>query len=276
EMDIIVFGNENEYFGYFTSERPDGFGGKDIYSFKYIVEDSGDKNMIVENDSTIDPAEIIYEDDHNDPSSYFANVDDNISVNENNTDDNPNDINVTGNDKSGNSDITDNSDISDNSDKSGNTDITDNNDISDNSDKSGNSDITDNSDVNSNSTDNSTDNSTNKNKSYSADQGWKTEDMSSKNVVFRVQVGASRKTMPQNELKERYRGNLQVSEIFHEGWYKYLIGYYAKYADAKDLQSKCGTNDAWVVTQKDGIRIHIREILDSFAFNYRLENFLFL
>ena len=100
--------------------------------------------------------------------------------------------------------------------------------------------------------------------------------MSQKNVVFRVQVGASRKKMPQAELKERYSGNLQVSEIFHDGWYKYIIGYYAVYDEAKQLQASCGTYDAWVVTHKNGVRVHIHEVIENFAFCFRLEKYLYL
>lgn len=262
EMDIVVFGEPTSgYFGYFTTVRPDGFGGKDIYSFRFIVEDLSDKNLVVENDTTsVDASQTIYEDDPNDPSKYFANVDNNENKDgADNTADN--------NDKSTN---TDNNNGSDNNTGDNYSGDNKSGDTTDNS--------TDNSTVNNadSNNDSSANNSTGNEKSASAGEEWKTQDMSNKNVVFRIQVGASHKPMPKNELRERYRGNLEVTEINHEGWYKYLIGYYTKYSDAKELQKNCGTYDAWVVTQKDGVRVHIREILDSFAFVYRIENFMYL
>lgn len=85
-------------------------------------------------------------------------------------------------------------------------------------------------------------------------------------VVFHVQVGASRKPMPERELRARYPGAMYVTRIEHEGWYKYLIGKYDKYSDAKTLQRTCGTPDAWVVVYKNGTRVHIREVTDMLTY----------
>jgi tetratricopeptide (TPR) repeat protein len=85
-------------------------------------------------------------------------------------------------------------------------------------------------------------------------------------VVFHVQVGASRKPMPERELRARYPGAMYVTRIEHEGWYKYLIGKYEKYSEAKTLQRTCGTPDAWVVVYKNGTRVHIREVSDMLSY----------
>lgn len=86
-------------------------------------------------------------------------------------------------------------------------------------------------------------------------------------VVFHVQVGASRKPMPKRELHARYPGVMDVTTIQHEGWYKYLIGRYEKYSEAKTLQRTCGTPDAWVVVYKNGQRVHIREVSDMLTYH---------
>ncbi|GAB4281741.1 MAG: hypothetical protein Kow0068_06240 [Marinilabiliales bacterium] len=238
DMDIIVFGKENNYKGYFTSIRPDGYGGKDIYYFEFVQEELADKSAKA--DTNIIPVDSsIYQDDINDPSSYFANVD--------------------------------------NQDNSNDSDSNNNNGKQIDSNSNNNSNTNTDTDTNSNDNTNNTNNGNDDVRVVTSNsQAWKTEDMSSKNIVFRVQVGAARRKMPEAELKQRYPGNLPVTEVYHEGWYKYLIGYFTKYSDAKQLQATCGTYDAWVVTHKNGVRVHIREILEEYAFIFRIENYLFL
>ena len=229
ETNIFAVGDMNSLSGYFTSYRRDGWGGKDIYNFKFESEDITEKtlatNDIVEPD-TIQLTDVIYEDDVNDASTYFANVEEkSTETTEPETDEINDDV----------------------SEKS--TETTDNETTNDENE------------------------TTSKNLGFT--NSWKIEDMSPKNVVFKIQVGASRKPMGYNELHKRYNGNMTVKEIQHNGWYKYLIGDFAKYQDAKELQASCGVKDAWVITRKNDIRINIREILDFYATYFPLYYKLF-
>ena len=89
---------------------------------------------------------------------------------------------------------------------------------------------------------------------------------STRGVIFYVQVGASHRKMMYDELHKRYPGTMPVTEIWHEGWHKYLIGKFRKYSESRELKFNCGTWDAWVVTTRDGVRINIREVLSLLSY----------
>ena len=86
------------------------------------------------------------------------------------------------------------------------------------------------------------------------------------NVKFKVQVGACRRQIPYAELHQRYPGSKDVLMETHEGWYKYLIGNYGKYSEAKQEKTICGTPDAWVVVYRDGKRVHISEVINMLSY----------
>ena len=88
----------------------------------------------------------------------------------------------------------------------------------------------------------------------------------SENVVFKVQVGACHRQIPEAELHKRYPGNKEVSVEMYEGWYKYLIGNYSKYSEAKQEKISSGTADAWVVVYKDNKRVPISEVVNLLTY----------
>lgn len=93
------------------------------------------------------------------------------------------------------------------------------------------------------------------------------------NINFKVQVGACHRQIPYAELHKRYPGTKKVTMEQHENWYKYLIGDYSKYSDAKQEKMSCGTPDAWVVVYKNNARINISEVINLLSFypcNYYL------
>lgn len=81
-------------------------------------------------------------------------------------------------------------------------------------------------------------------------------------LIFRVQVAASKTPLTQQKLKNRYSGSMKVDETCQNGWYKYLIGNFANYEDARQLKEGCGVYDAWVVVNKNGERISINKAID--------------
>lgn len=86
------------------------------------------------------------------------------------------------------------------------------------------------------------------------------------NVVFKVQVGACHRQIPDAELHKRYPGNKKVSIEMHEGWYKYLIGNFSTYSEAKQEKISSGTADAWVVVYKDNERVSITEVVHLLSY----------
>lgn len=85
-------------------------------------------------------------------------------------------------------------------------------------------------------------------------------------IYFKVQVGACHRQIPYAELHQRYPGKKDVLMEQHEGWYKYLIGKYEKYSNAKSDKLSCGTSDAWVVAYKNGERVHISEVINMLSY----------
>ncbi len=86
------------------------------------------------------------------------------------------------------------------------------------------------------------------------------------NIIFKVQVGACHRQIPDKELHKRYPGNKETSVEMHDGWYKYLIGNYSKYSEAKQEKISSGTADAWIVAYKNDKRIQISEIVNFLSF----------
>jgi len=86
------------------------------------------------------------------------------------------------------------------------------------------------------------------------------------NIVFKVQVGACHRKIPYAELHKRYPGKKEVTVEEHEGWYKYLIGSYNKYSEAKQEKISSGTSDAWVVVYRDNKRVPISEVINLLSY----------
>jgi outer membrane protein OmpA-like peptidoglycan-associated protein len=66
------------------------------------------------------------------------------------------------------------------------------------------------------------------------------------NMVFRVQIAASKTSIPLNRLKEIYSGNRDIFEFREEGWIKYAIGDFNNYFVAAQIKENCGVQDAFI------------------------------
>jgi hypothetical protein len=86
------------------------------------------------------------------------------------------------------------------------------------------------------------------------------------NIVFKVQVGACHRQIPDKELHKRYPGNKEISVEMHDGWYKYMIGNFRKYSEAKNEKIFSGTPDAWVVVFRNDKRISITEVINVLSY----------
>ena len=77
------------------------------------------------------------------------------------------------------------------------------------------------------------------------------------NVIYKVQIFASRKPATRRELKKKYKGNLKINSFFEDEWYKYSIGEYSSYAEAKEQLISCHVYDAFIVAYVDSKKIDI-------------------
>jgi len=87
----------------------------------------------------------------------------------------------------------------------------------------------------------------------------KNESSDKKSIVsdmkFRVQIAADKKPLSQSTLRKLYSGNnKEISRVVENGWYKYSIGDFNTFNQAKKFKDNLDTKDAFVVASKNGKR----------------------
>lgn len=86
-----------------------------------------------------------------------------------------------------------------------------------------------------------------------------------KGVVFRVQVGAGRKKIDYVSFFKALNIYEKIRMEQHEGWFKYTIGKYDKYVDARDKRNEIWQTTpikgAFVSAYNNGVRITVQEAL---------------
>jgi hypothetical protein len=75
--------------------------------------------------------------------------------------------------------------------------------------------------------------------------------------IYKVQIAACRTKLTQAFLKKVYRGPEEIMESFENNWFKYTIGSYGSYAEAKKLKDICKTRGAFIVSYLNGKRFKI-------------------
>lgn len=85
-------------------------------------------------------------------------------------------------------------------------------------------------------------------------------------VAYRVQIAASHKEVDQKYFAERHNVTESVTIDFHETWYKYTIGSFPVYKQARDKRNEVWAennkiNDAFVTAYNSGERISVQEAL---------------
>lgn len=85
-------------------------------------------------------------------------------------------------------------------------------------------------------------------------------------IAYKVQIAAGRKEVEQNYFEKRHNITESVSIEYHETWYKYTIGSYPIYKQARDRRNEVWAennkiNDAFVTAYSSGERISVQEAL---------------
>ncbi len=77
------------------------------------------------------------------------------------------------------------------------------------------------------------------------------------NVIYKVQIFASRMPADEDELRLKYTGNLKINFFYETRWYKYTIGVFNNYTEAKQCLYASGVTDAFILAYIDNKRVRI-------------------
>jgi hypothetical protein len=88
-----------------------------------------------------------------------------------------------------------------------------------------------------------------------------TLDFADTSVTFRVQIAAHNEPLSQEYLRTIYFGSRDIFELEEEGWYKYSIGLFKDYFEARKILDQSGVAKAFLVPYVEGIKITMREAL---------------
>jgi tetratricopeptide (TPR) repeat protein len=80
-----------------------------------------------------------------------------------------------------------------------------------------------------------------------------------KEVIYKVQIFASRVPASDRELKRKYKGELKINDFYENQWYKYSIGEYSSYTEARQCCFSCNVFDAFIIAYLKNKKIHISE-----------------
>jgi hypothetical protein len=78
-----------------------------------------------------------------------------------------------------------------------------------------------------------------------------------KNVLYKVQIWASRAPANEAELRLKYKGALQISSFYDDRWYKYSIGEFSTYTEAKECLYSSMVYDAFIIAYMNKKRVQI-------------------
>jgi tetratricopeptide (TPR) repeat protein len=78
-----------------------------------------------------------------------------------------------------------------------------------------------------------------------------------RNVIYKVQILACRRPVSNAELKRKYKGDLKINNFYEDNWYKYYIGEYSSYVDARNCVFSSNVFDAFIIAYMNQKKVHI-------------------
>jgi hypothetical protein len=109
--------------------------------------------------------------------------------------------------------------------------------------------------------------------SYDANKPDKTKDnkvvppINTENLTFRIQIAASKNTLPVTKLKQIYPGSTQINNEKDGEYYKYTVGECKSYEEAWNLKKSMNVSGAFVVAYRSGKRTDLRQSVSPDEFN---------
>jgi len=82
-------------------------------------------------------------------------------------------------------------------------------------------------------------------------------------VHFEVQIAASKKVIPKWQLQKIYKGAEQIKQRNYDGWFKYSVGNFQTYDEAKSYVRTTNVRGAFVVAYKNNQKIDIKEAVSG-------------
>ena len=76
-------------------------------------------------------------------------------------------------------------------------------------------------------------------------------------LIYKVQIAASRTPIPDRFLGQIYAESQDVDLIVEDGWYKYSVGSYKEYNPAVDSRKNIGVKNAFVVAYRNGKKVSL-------------------
>jgi len=80
-------------------------------------------------------------------------------------------------------------------------------------------------------------------------------------LTYHVQIAASKAPISVKDLHKIYNAGGTIYTYVEDGWYKYSVGIFNSYHEAKKFKLTLGVKDAFVIAYKKGKRINIDEAL---------------
>jgi hypothetical protein len=77
--------------------------------------------------------------------------------------------------------------------------------------------------------------------------------------VFRVQIAASKEPLSITDLRKIYHADDIINTVIESGWYKYTVGIFDTYREAKKFKLNIGVSDAFVVAYLKGKKVEISD-----------------
>jgi len=82
-------------------------------------------------------------------------------------------------------------------------------------------------------------------------------------LIYKIQIAASKTPLSISQLRKLYYADDIINTAVEGGWYKYSVGVFETYQEAKRFKLNIGVSDSFVVAYKKGVKIKVSEALSQ-------------